>query len=229
MNKVVEIGHNHPPDPIDEALAPYGDAITEAENWLDGAEVENEEQMKAVDALTKQIKLALKDAKAGQKSESAPHYDAHKAAIERWRPTVEDLDRIAKGLVSLVGGFKQKLAEKKRAEERAAWEAADKARREAEAAAAKANAGNIEEQREAAQAARAAIDAQKAAQAQSKDTVKGMRTVHKYEITDHRAALHWIAANDKQAMTDFIEEYVRRNHKTATIEGVRAWTEKEAF
>ena len=28
--------HNNPPDPIDEALAPYGDAIEEAQNWLDG-------------------------------------------------------------------------------------------------------------------------------------------------------------------------------------------------
>ena len=30
------IGHNNPPDPIDEALAPYVDAIEEAQNWLDG-------------------------------------------------------------------------------------------------------------------------------------------------------------------------------------------------
>jgi len=28
------IGHNNPPDPIDTALAPFGDAIEEAQNWL---------------------------------------------------------------------------------------------------------------------------------------------------------------------------------------------------
>ena len=42
--------HNGPPDPIDEALAPFGDTITEAEGWLDGTAVETEGQMKAVDA-----------------------------------------------------------------------------------------------------------------------------------------------------------------------------------
>ena len=68
-----------------------------------------------------------------------------------------------------------------------------------------------------------------AAKDAAKDTVKGLRTVTKYEITDHRALLHWIAKNDRDAITAFIDEYVRRNHKTATITGVRVWEDKEAF
>ena len=226
---MIDSKHNNPPDPIDEALAPYGDAIAEAENWTDGELVENEGQMKAVNVLTKQIKAALKSAKDGRTSAAAPLHDAHKAELARWKPTVDDLDRIVKCLVAAVGPYKVKLAEKKKADERAAWEAADKLRREAEAKAAEANASDIDAQREAADAAQAAIDAQKLAQSQAKDTVKGMRTVHKYEITNHRDALHDIAANDNAAMTAFIEEYVRRNHKTRTIAGVKVWTEKEAF
>ena len=50
-----------------------------------------------------------------------------------------------------------------------------------------------------------------------------------YEITDIRDALHWIAKNDKDAMTAFVEDYVCRNHKTSTITGVRVWQDKEAY
>jgi len=71
--------------------------------------------------------------------------------------------------------------------------------------------------------------AQKAAMAAKNDTVKGMRTVTRYQIEDHRAALHWIAANDRDAMTAFIEEYTRRNHKDKQIAGVKVWQEKEAY
>ena len=45
----------------------------------------------------------------------------------------------------------------------------------------------------------------------------------------HKEALNWIARNDRDAVTAFIEEYVRRNFKTLTIEGVKVTTEKEAF
>lgn len=43
-------GHNNPPadDPIDAALAEYGDVIAEAEGWLDGVKVESDGQMRAV-------------------------------------------------------------------------------------------------------------------------------------------------------------------------------------
>lgn len=229
MTNLATIGDNNPPDPIDEALAPYGDTITEAEAWLDGAAVESEGQMKAVDDLTKGIKAALKDINAAEKSAAAPLHDAWKAEKARWKPTIDDLARIRDGLVAAASSFKAKLAAEKEAERRAAWEAADKARREAEEQAAKANAADIDAQREADAAKQAAVEAQKAAQAASKDTVKGMRKVTRYEVTDHRDALHWIAREDREAITAFVDEYVRKNHKKTPITGVRVWEEKEAF
>lgn len=224
-----EIGDNNPPDPIDEATAPYADFIEEAESWLDGNPVSDEGQMKAVDALTKQIKAALKDVKAGEESEAKPVYDQWKSIKAAWKPTIDDLTRISKGLVALVADYKKKLADEKRAAERAAWEAADKARREAEAKAANTVASDIEALREADAAKAAALEAVKAAQAAGKDTVKGMRKVTRHEITDMREALHWIARNDKDAVADFVTEYVRLNHKTASIDGVRVWQDREAF
>lgn len=229
MNVQAKIGDNNPPDPIDEATAPFADAIAEAENWLDGEPVSTEGQMKDVDRLTKDIKAALKSVKDGEKSAAAPLYDVWKAEKARWKPTIDDLERMVKGLVALVGPFKAKIAAEKAEAERLARVEADKKRREAEAAARAASEADIDAQRKAAQAMEDAKEAQKAASKASKETVKGMRTVHRHEIFDHRAALHWIAKNDRDAVTAFVEAYVAKNTREKTIDGVRAWTEKEAF
>ena len=224
------IGGNNPPDPIDTALAPFGDAIAEAEAWLDGTSVENEAQMKAVDALIKDMKAAKKAVEGAEESEAKPIYDQWKAAKERFKPTLTDLDRIVKGLASTVDTFKRKLAAEKEAArkeaERLAWEAT----RQAQEATRNAAANDIEAQR----AAQAQMDAAEHAQAEAMrakaDTVKGLRTVTLYEITDHRALLNWIAKNDRDSVTAFIEEWARKNHKENTgADGLRVWTEKQAF
>lgn len=222
--------HNSPPDPIDEALAPFGDSISEAEGWLDGAAVTTEGQMLTVDGLIKEIKSARKSVEAAEESEAKPIYDAWKAAKARFKPTIDDLDRIVKGLVSVVDAFKRKLAAEKEAArkeaERLAWEET----RKAQEAARLADAGNIEATRAAAAQMEAAEEAQRKAAEAAKDTVKGLRTVTRYEITDHRALLNWIAKNDRDAVTAFIEEYARKEHKViANADGLRVWTEKEAF
>ena len=229
MNDQTPFGHNNPPDPIDEVISVYADTIAESENWLDGNPVENEEQMNAVDALISAMRQATSDLGKAKKSATAPLHDAWKSEIARWKPTDEDFDRIKKGLAALVDPFKRKLAaekeEARRAAEREAQRKADEARRAAESA----NAADIEAQREAAAKIQEAEDARNAAQVAKKDTVKGLRKVTRYETTDHRAALRWIAQNDRDAVTEFINEYVRRNHKTKVIDGVRVWDEREAF
>lgn len=229
MNAQTPIGHNSPPDPIDEALKPYGDALSEAENWLDGTLVENEGQMKAVDTILKQIKAAEKAVKDAEESEAKPIYDQWKAAKARYTPTLDDLTRIKKGLVAVVDAFKRKLAAEKAEAERKARAEAEAARRVAEEAARQASASDIEAQRKAAEAKAAADLAMAQATAASKDTVKGMRTVTRYEITDHRALLHWIAANDRDAITAFIEKYAHDNHRDIKADGLKVWQEKEAF
>lgn len=226
----VAMGHNLPPNPIDEALAPFGDTITEAEGWLDGKPVETEGQMKAVDTLIKEMKAAKKAVEGAEESAAKPIYDQWKAEKAKFAPTLTDLDRIVKGLVATVDVFKRKLAAEKEAArkeaERLAWEET----RKAQEAARLADATDIEAQRAAAAAMDAAEAAQRAAKDAAKDTVKGLRTVTKYEITDHRALLHWIAKNDKDAVFAFIEEWARKEHKAcANAEGLRVWTEKEAF
>ena len=223
------IGHNNPPDPIDEALAPFGDVIAEAENWLDGEPVQNEAQMQAVDDLLKSVKEASKAVGIARKSATDPLHKAWKDEVARWKPTEDDMEKLAKGLVAAADPFKRKLAAEKAAATRAAYEEAERKRAEAEQAAQEAAASDINAQREAERLRAEAMEAEKNASAAAKDKVKGMRKVHKYEIEDHREALHWIAKNHRDAVTQFIEAFVASNHKTLDIEGVHQWVEKEAF
>ena len=146
MNALAPIGHNGGPDPIDEATAPYQAAIEEAGNWLDGTTVENEGQMKAVDAIAKQIRAARSDLDKAKKSATAPLHDAWKAELARWKPTEDDLDRIQKGLAALVDGFKRKLAAEKADAKRKAEAEAWAARRAAEEAARAAAASDLDAQ-----------------------------------------------------------------------------------
>jgi hypothetical protein len=224
------IGGNSPPDPIDTATALFGDVITEAENWLDGSLVETEAQMKAVDALIKGVKAARKAVDDARDESTRPLNEAWKAEIARWKPTQDDLDRIVKGLVGIVDGFKRKLAAEKaeaaRVADAIARESADKAR----AAAMAADATNIEAARAADAMLAEAEELQKAAKAASKNIVKGMRTVTRHEVTDHGKLVNWINKHDKAALTAFIDEWARRNYKeNQTADGLRVWTEQEAY
>jgi hypothetical protein len=230
MNAPAAIGHNLPPDPIDDALAPFGDVISEAESWLDGQKVETEGQMKAADVLLKGIKSARKAVDDARDLSTKPLHDAWKTEVARWKPTQDDLDRLAKGLIAILDDFKRKLAAEKEAArkeaERLAWEET----RKAQEAARLADASDIEATRAAAAQIEAAEEAQRKAAEAAKDTVKGLRTVTRYEITDHKALLNFIAKNARDDVTVFIEEWARKNHKAHhAADGLRVWMEKEAF
>lgn len=221
--------HNNPPDPIEQAVAPFNDAIEEAANWLDGSAVTDEAQMKAVDAVLRDIKAAHKAVTDAQKSATAPLHDAWKAEIARWKPTLDDLDMRKKGLVALVDAFKRKLAAEKAEAERKARAEAEAKMRAAQEAARKANAADLEAQHAARQAQAEADEAARLAARASRDTVKGLRETTMHEVTDYKALLHWVAKNDKDALAAFLSDYARK-HCTALPEaaGVRVWREKVA-
>lgn len=228
--QTAQIGHNGPPDPIDEITAAYEAEREMAEGWADGSPVTSEAQMAEVDELRKAMRDWRLGLEKGQEAAVKPLRDATNAERDRWKPTIADAKRIEGALVATVNAFKQKLAEQKRAEEKAAWEAANAAKREAEEKARAAAESDLEAQREAAAAKEAAMQAEKAAQAAKKDQVKGLRSVTKYEITDYRDLLHWIAKNRKDDITAFIDEWARKNHKPdPQAPGLRVWTEKEAY
>lgn len=223
------IGHNNPPDPIDLALEPFSDILVEAESWLDGAAVENDAQLKATDKLLKELKAARKAVDEAREEYTKPLHEAWKSEVARWKPTQDDLDRQVKCLIAAQAPYKAKLAAEKEEARRKAEEEARRKAEEARAAHAAANAASIEEQRKADDLMREAEQAQALAVKAAKDTVKAMRTVQVYQIESHRETLNWIARNDRDAVTTFIEEYVRRNFKLRQIDGVTVTSKKEAF
>lgn len=223
------IGHNAPPDPLDDAIALFSADREEAETWLDGKTVEDEAQMNAVDALSASMRdatQAIKDAKEG---EYRPYKDGCDAVVTKYKPTLEDHARITTGLVSLVSDFKKKMAAKAAEETRLAWIETERLRKEAEAKQAAANPANIEEQREVAAAKEAAMQAESTAKQVAKTAPKRMRNVTHHEVMDMQALVNHIAKTDKPALAEFAAEYARKNHASIPDAVVRTWTTKEAF
>ena len=231
MNERAVIGGNHPPEPIDpmEAIqAQYDDTFAEVANWLDGSPVENEAQMKAVDALLASVKDAEKDAKAAKEDEYRPHKAAGDAVIARWKPFLDDLDRQKKGLAAAFDAFKRKLAAEKAEAERKARAEAESKMRAAREAEERANASDLEAQRAAAMAKAEADEAVRSAREASKDTVKGLRAVTEYVVIDGTGLARWMWQNARDELEGFMADYARRN-KLDLPGIVEARTERRAF
>jgi len=228
-NERAMIGHNGAPDPIDTALAPFGDTLEEVANWLDGLLVENDGQLAATDKLLKDLKAARKAVDTARDDVTKPLHDLWKTEIARWKPTQDDLDRQVKCLVAAQSPYKAKLSAEKAAAAAKAQAEADAKAEAARQAHIAANAASLEEQRAADDLMKEAEQARKVAARAGKDTVAGMRTIQVYEIESHKQALTWIATHDREALTAFIEDYVRRSFKAGPIEGVTVRSEKVAF
>lgn len=228
-NERAVIGHNGAPDPIDLALEPYDDLLMEVANWTDGALVETPGQLEATDKLLKDLKAARKAIDAARDESTKPLHESWKAEVARWKPTQDDLDRQVKCLVAAQAPYKKRLDDEKAEAARKAREEADAKAEAARQAHLAANAASLEDQRASDDLMKEAEAANKAASRASKDTVKGMRTVDLHEIESHKAALGWIVANDRDALTAFIEQYVASNFRRRAIDGVKVWQEKRAF
>lgn len=224
MNQIPQIGHNNPPSPIEAIQSAYDGVFSEVANWLDGSPVENEAQMVEVDKLLAAVKDAEKEAVAAKEDEYRPHKAACDGVVARWKPFLDDLGLQKKGLAAAVDGFKRRLAEARDAERRAKEAEAREAMRKAEAAARVADAANLDAQRDAA----AAIEAARVAQQAAKDVegVKGLRTYTVREIIDGVACARWIWANDRPAIMEFMDAYVKR--AASLPDGVTERKEKRA-
>lgn len=220
MNALAPIGHNGGPDPIDEINAEFEADRIEAENWTDGTPVENEAQMAVVDQVRKRAREWRLALERGQKSATAPLYDAYMTEQKRWKPTIEDAKRIEGALVAAVDGYKRRLAAEKEEARRKAEDEAWAARRAAEAAARAANAADLEAQRAAAEAQRQAEEAQRRVAAASKDKVTGLKSYDVTEVLDGTAYARWLWQNDRAPLVAWMEEHARRckHHVPGVVE-----------
>lgn len=194
------IGGNFPPDPLDAINAQHEDEREEAANWLDGMPVENEAQMLAVDALREAMRGWRIGLENGQKAATAPLRKVYMDELDRWKPSIRDATRHEECLVAAVDAFKKKLAADRAEAERKAREEQERAAQALRDARAAAEASDLEAQRAVEAAEREAENARiKAAVAKKQATVKGMRTVTRYEVVDAVALAKWLWANDREA------------------------------
>lgn len=229
------MGHNNPPEHLartDAILAPFSVYLDEAANWLDGIPVETEDQLEAVDMLLSNVKAAEKALLQARDAATKPLHDVWKAEVAYWKVAADDLERLKKGLARISNDFKVKLADLREAEARRIRAEAEKSLQAAKALARDADPADIHAMRVADVARREAEEVMRAARTIEKTRPKGLRTVRKWAYIDgegRRLALHWIARNDREAMTEFIDDYVARNYRTKQMDGVKIWDEREAY
>lgn len=229
------MGHNNPPEHLDRSsviLAPFSAYLDEAENWLDGIPVETEDQLEAVDLLLANVKAAEKALLHARDAATKPLHDAWKAEVAQWEAAADDLERLKKSLARIANDFKVKLADLREAEARRVRTEAEKSIQAAKALARDADPGNVYAKRVADAARREAEETIRVSRHMEKTRPKGIRTVRKWAYIDaegRRSALHWIARNDRDAMTEFIDSYVARSFRNKEIDGVTVWEEREAY
>lgn len=207
------IGANNPPEPTPfEAVKVHlEDLLTEARNWADGAEVENQAQADEISRLIDDLSAGMDAADAARVEEKRP-LDVQIAEIQdRFNVYIAPLKNKAPGKVPLaiaalkatLKPFLDRLDAEKRARAVEAQRVADEAAAQAAAAAraaapadlsAREDAEALLQQANAAQAAanRAANDK---AQAKGGERALGLKTTWTPVMVDRKAALlHYIVA-----------------------------------
>lgn len=218
------MGHNMPP--AHEAMSLHvEDLFKLVSDTTEGAEVSTDEQESALDNLLDDVKQAAKDAEATRKAEKEPHLEAGRQVDANWKPIKDRLDMAATEIKKLLTPYRV-------AKQKARDEAARRAREEAEAKEAAARAklqepehlqARFDAEEEFKQATKLKAVANRTAR-----EATGLRTYKVASVTDHKAALLWIAKNDKAALDAFIEDYARRFAPTRAMDGVDVADEKRA-
>lgn len=248
------VGHNNPPDPIQEiherlTLA-YIDLADRRDKLVEGVarvpeKIDDEIAPRVID-FVKQIKAATSKAKDAFKTEKGPYLEGGRAVDAFFKKITDPLEQAAKVLNKRLTDFQiEKEAEERRRREAAEAEAraaAEKARREAEEAARKlaeeSQLGDAIAKEEAARAASAAaIQARKEAEAKAADLsrtrgdyggVSSLRAEWKGEMVD-RDTLD-LEALRPHLPSDAIDQAIRAFVKSGgrELRGARIWEHKYA-
>ena len=172
------IGANNPPRTVFDEIE---DLYTEAQGWLDGADIENDDQAGALGLLMNMLTKTRKACDAERKEKVAPLDQAKKEIQAIYIPALERADRA----IDVAKRVRDRWLKKKQAvldeQARVAREEADRARREA-LAAMQASIGDLAAREEAEAIAEAARQADFKARAMAKATpqaIGGRKTVSK--------------------------------------------------
>lgn len=196
LNPAATIGHNHPIDPIDEALTAIADLYDEAKNFADGEPINSEVMHDTVTALRDAIHEAGKAADALRVEAKRPLDEQIAAIQDRFNPAIQPkkgmVDRAKASLGELLAAWRKQEADKKAAIAAAARLEAERIAKEAQDAI-RASAGNLAAREEAEALLVEARQAEKQAKRDDKAATSGLglRTVWRAELEDMEKALDW--------------------------------------
>jgi hypothetical protein len=238
MTALAPIGHNAPPEPFQLFAESIEDLLIEAGNYLDGKEIETEEQEAAVASILTRLRREANGADDQRKAEKKPHDDAAKEVQAKWTPLLRKADLGVECAKNALSAF---LRKKEAAQRAAAQAAIEEARRQASAAAQAAldvRADDLAGRTTVQVLQENAADAQKRADRLSKAKVQAkggeravsLRTAYRAEITDATAFARWMWANRNAELLTFLEEVAQRECRNGPkgIPGIIVHEERKA-
>lgn len=214
------IGGNQPPE-HERLLMELEDVHLEAQNFLDGEEIETDGQADAVAAFVKKARALKKEAEEARKAEKEPHLEAGRAVDAKFKPITTRADVIVKAANAPLARYLERLEQRRREEAEQARRDAELAQREAEAKRRAAEEkGNLDEL-EAAEAAQDEADelfkdAKKAEKQKANigggdgSRAIGLRTKTEVEVVDNRALLNHIIKTNPEPLREWLREYAKR-------------------
>jgi hypothetical protein len=231
------IGHNQP-EPFELVSESINDLLLEAENFLDGSPIENEEQENAVASILTRLRREAKGADEMRAAERKPHDDAAKQVQAKWKPLLTKAELAINCAKNALGAYLQR----KEAEQRAiAAAAAEEARQQAERAREAAAQANPDDfagaaavrilQENAADAAKKADRLDKVrAQATGGERAVGLRSTYRAEITDALAFGKWAWTHRQSEYLQFLGEIAAREsrHGPKGIPGLTVHEDRKA-
>lgn len=229
MNQVAEIGHNNPPEPTpyEIAVSEINSLFEEAQNWLDGAPVENQGTADKLSRLLNEVRAARKRADDARKAEAKPFDDAKKEIQDRYNPLLKQADMATDACKKAMTPWLEKLEAEKRAAEIEARRIADEKRKEAEEAARAAAHDDLAARQDAEAKIKAAKDAEANANRAAKDKGRAhdgvgrattLRTSWEPEIIDATAAARHYWTTNKTEFEDLLMTLAKRDVARGMIE-----------
>lgn len=229
---------NAPADPFTLFSESISDLLLEAENFLDGGDIETEEQEQAVASILTRLRREAGGADDARKAEKKPHDDAGKAVQSKWQPLLQRAELAVTTAKTVLGRYLQKKDAAQRAAAEAARQEAERqavaARKAAEQASPADLAGQTTArvlQENAAAAAKTADRLEKAKpQAVGGERAVGLRKSFRAEIEDATAFARWVWAQRRGELLTFLEAVAQREVRggRTDIPGVKTIEDKKA-
>jgi hypothetical protein len=218
--------------PFQAIVLEIDDLYAECANWADGSDIESQDQCDALDKLDKDLLALDKKREAIRKEEVKPLDEAKKAIQALHKPVEAKVARARDALNGPRAKWKAKVEAEKRARAEQAAREAEEERAKA-LAAMKESSGDLEARERAEEQLELAKEAEAFAKRSDKqaNTGNGLRTYHRAELTDTRAAIAHYYKVQPDAFVDLVSDLAAKDVRAGKreIPGFTIIEEKKAL